>query len=324
MSLSSISNQVMHALDQVTWDKEKIEAYQKTHDVISVKRSLRPGGDPTKGLPAILGINTRRTYFQTATAFFKRAEDITGEGLLSKLMNQDIFMTTFEECYQDAAPGTVNKLLAAIEKVQLGCNKLGWTKKSDILDNEMRAWVKTFRDDSDVRSPRFGYRMEDAERIIEYLKNKNSVFALPAELALRCGLREDEIAGLRGENVDVANQVLHIKGKGGKWRQVPIPEDLMKKLNTSKQHLFTPSASWRSSFRQTVRNATRALEIELSGVHRLRSNYAQNKYMGFLKQGMNDWEARRQVSELLGHGRIDVTFKYVPKGMFNDENKKLS
>jgi integrase len=315
LSHPSINNQVDHALAQVTWDKQKIEAYQKKHDVISVKRSLRPGGDPTKGLPAILGINTRRTYFQTATAFFYRAKAITGEGLLSRLLDKDIFMTTFEECYQDAAPGTVNKLLAAIEKVQLGCNKLGWTKKSNILDAELRAWVKTFRDDSDVRSPRFGYRMEDAERIIDHLKNKNSVFALPAELALRCGLREDEIACLMGENVDVANRRLLVKGKGGKKRWVPISDELLKKLNTSKQQLFTPSASWRSSFRQTVRNATRALEIELSGVHRLRSNYAQNKYMEFLKQGMDDKEARRRVSVLLGHNRVDVTYKYVPKGM---------
>jgi integrase len=315
LSLSSIVNQVDHALTQVTWDKEKIEAYQKTHDVISVKRSLRPGGDPTKGLPAILGIGTRRTYFQTATLFFKRAEEITGEGLLSKLLDQDIFMTTFEEYYQDAAPGTVNKLLAAIEKVQLGCNKLVWTKKSDILNNEIREWVKTFRDDSDVRSPRFGYHMEDAERIIDHLQNKNSVFALPAELALRCGLREDEIAGLKGENVDVSKQILHVTGKGGRYRQVPISEDLIKKLNVSKQFLFTPSASWRSGFRQTVRNATRVLEIDISGVHRLRANYAQNKYQDFLKQGLNDREARRRVSELLGHGRIDVTYKYVPKGI---------
>ncbi|KPL70007.1 hypothetical protein ADN00_18245 [Ornatilinea apprima] len=313
MSLSSISNQVNHALAKVTWDKEQIKEFQAEHGVASVKKSLRPGGDPTQPLPVILGINTRRTYFQAATSFFKRAEDITDEGLLVKLLDPDIIMTTFEEHYANAAPGTVNKLMAALEKVHLGCVQLGWTKDACPITPELREWVKSFRDDSDVRMPRFGYRPEDAERVVKYLKDKKSVYALPAELALRCGLREDEIAGLKGENIDQSQQLLHITGKGGRYRQVPIPEDLLDQLNCSKQYLFTPSASWRAGFRRTVRDATRALGIEISGVHRLRANFAQKKYQDCLAQGMDEREARLKVSELLGHARIDVTYKYVPR-----------
>ncbi len=314
MSLSSISNQVNHALAKVTWDKEQIAEFQAEHGVASVKKSLRPGGDPTQPLPVILGINTRRTYFQTATLFFKRAEEITDEGLLVTLLDPDIIMTTFEEHYTDAAPGTVNKLLAALEKIHLGCVKLGWTKQPCPINSEIRDWVKSFRDDSDVRMPRFGYKPEDSERVVAHLKDKNSNYALPAELALYCGLREDEIAGLKGESVDKAQKLLHITGKGGRYRAVPIPDLLLDQLNCSKQYLFTPSASWRAGFRRTVRDTTRALGIEISGVHRLRANFAQKKFQGFLAQGMDEREARRCVSELLGHTRIDVTYKYIPKG----------
>ncbi|GAP16391.1 site-specific recombinase XerD [Levilinea saccharolytica] len=314
LSLASISNQVNHALAKVTWNKEQIAEYQAEQGVTSVKKSLRPGGDPTQPLPVILGISTRRTYFQAATLFFKCAEEIADEGLLANLLDQDIIMTTFEEHYSDAAPGTANKLLAALEKVHLGCTKLGWTKEPCPITPELRDWVKAFRDDSDVRSPRFGYRPEDAERVVSHLKAKKSVYALPAELALRCGLREDEIAGLKGENIDVEHKLLHITGKGGRYRPVPIPDDLLSQLNHSKQYLFTPSASWRAGFRRTVRDATKALGIEISGVHRLRANFAQNKYQDFLAQGMDEREARKCVSVLLGHARIDVTYKYVPKG----------
>ncbi len=314
MSLSSISNQVDHALAKVTWDKEQIEEYQVTQKVTSVKKSLRPGGETTQPLPVILGINTRRTYFQTATLFFKRAEEITDEGLLADLLDPDIIIATFEEHYTDDAPGTVNKLLAALEKVHLGCTKLGWTKEPCPITPELREWIKSFRDDSDVRSPRFGYKSADAEKVVSYLTEKKSAYALPAELALRCGLREDEIAGLKGENIDVEQKLLHITGKGGRYRPEPVPDDLLSQLNRSKQYLFTPSASWRAGFRRTVREATKALGIEISGVHRLRANYAQNKYREFLTQGMNEREARGRVSELLGHARIDVTYKYVPKG----------
>jgi hypothetical protein len=106
--LSSISTQVNHALVKVTWDKEQIEEYKDEHGVNSVKKSLLPDGDPTQPLPVILGINTRRTYFQVATLFFKRAEEITDEGLLARLLETDIIMTTFEEHYSESAPGTAN------------------------------------------------------------------------------------------------------------------------------------------------------------------------------------------------------------------------
>jgi hypothetical protein len=72
-----------------------------------------------------LGINTRKAYYQAATLFFKRAEEMTSEGLLATLMDPDIVIKTFEVYYSNDAPGTVNKLLAAIEKVHLGCAKLG-------------------------------------------------------------------------------------------------------------------------------------------------------------------------------------------------------
>ena len=314
MSLSSISNQVNHALEKVTWDQEKIQQYQAEHGVASVKKALRPNGDPRQPLPAILGLNTRRTYFQAATLFFKRAEEISGEGLLADLLDSNIIMATLEECYADQAPGTVFKVLAAIEKVHLGCQKLGWTKEASPITSDLRQWVKGLNDQYGVRSSRFGYRPEDADRLIQYLIEKASPYALPAQLARYCGLREDEIAGLKGEHIDTENGLLHITGKGGRYRAVPAPENILAQLNASKQYLFTPSASWRAGFRRVVGEATKKLGIEISGVHRLRANFAQEKYQRSIDQGFDDREARRRISELLGHARIDVTYKYVPKG----------
>lgn len=100
-----------------------------------------------------------------------------------------------------------------------------------------------------VRSSRFGYRLDDADRLIRYLIEKGSPYALPAQLARYCGLREDEITGLKGEHVDKEHKLLHITGKGGRYRAVPAPENILAQLNTSKQFLFTPSASWRTGFR---------------------------------------------------------------------------
>ena len=222
-------------------------------------------------------------------------------------------MATLEECYADQAPGTVFKVLAAIEKVHLGCQKLGWTKEASPITPELRQWVKGLNDQYGVRSSRFGYRPEDADRLIQHLVEKGSAYALPAQLARYCGLREDEIAGLKGENIDKGKKLLHITGKGGRYRAVPISETILCQLNSSKQYLFTPSATWRSGFRRVIGEATKTLGIGISGVHRLRANYAQEKYQEFIGLGKTDHEARGCVSELLGHTRVDVTYKYIPR-----------
>ena len=320
MSLPSISNQVAHALKAVTWSAEEISAYQQATGVSSVKKSLRPGGDPTRALPVILGIGTGTTYFQSATCFFHRAEQLSGKGSLADLLAPEIIRKTLDAHYQAQAPGSLAKLLAAIQKVYAGSRKLGWTLRSDPITESLRDYVKGISDGPGVRMPRFGYQLTDAERLVAYLAEHGSRFALPAELALRCGLREDEIAGLRGRDVNLASGCLTVTGKGGKVRTVPLPEDIGKQLNPSAQYLFTPSAAWRSAFRQAVARAARALGIQITGVHRLRANFAQQRYLRLRQEGLDDRAARLQISRLLGHNRLDVTYHYIPDGFTREED----
>ena len=150
---------------------------------------------------------------------------------------------TFDAYYSTEASGTLYKTLGAIYKVYLGCKELGWTKMENPVTTELREHVKSYRDDFSVRTLRYGYQTGDAERIVQYLKDHHSAFTLPAALALRCGLRKSEVAGLKGQDIDVQQMVIHVIGKGGWSRDVPIPSDLALSLNTSRQFLFTPSRS---------------------------------------------------------------------------------
>ena len=273
---------------------------------------MRPGGDPTKPLPVILGVGTRKTYYDAAGLFFTRAKTLTGHKLLARLLDSKIIQQTFDKFYFASASGTLNKTLAAIYKVYLGCKALSWTKIENPVTKELRNHIKSFRDDFSVRNPRFGYQEEDAERIVQYLKDHHSAFALPAELALRCGLRKSEVAGLKGEDVDKQKMIIKVIGKGGRPREIPLPADLAEKLNTSRQFLFTPSRSWKSAYYQAIANAAQALEIDLTGVHRLRSNFAQNLYDDLREEGKTDDQARDETSKQLGHNRREVTHSYVP------------
>jgi integrase len=148
--------------------------------------------------------------------------------------------------------------------------------------------------------------------IIDRLREVGSKYALPAEVVLRCGLRLSEVAGLKGEDIDLENLVMHIKGKGGRHRTISIPADLAEQLDASQQYVFKPSASWKSSFYQAVRRAARKLGIKINGVHRLRSNFAQNEHKNLIAEGLTDRLARMQVSQKLGHNRIEVVGSYIP------------
>lgn len=200
-----------------------------------------------------------------AGIFFIRAKALTGHKLLSSLLDPDIIRLTFDKFYTTSAPGTLNKTLAAIYKVYLGCKALGWTKIENPVTPPLREHIKSFRDDFNVRHPRYGYASKDAERFVQYLTEHHSAFALPAELALRCGLRKSEVAGLKGDDIDKKKMVIRVVGKGGRPREIPLPIDLAEKLNISRQYLFTPSRSWKSAFYQAVAKAADALGIDLTG-----------------------------------------------------------
>jgi hypothetical protein len=308
-------NQLKKVFEVLFMDEEAQADYKEKHGVESIKKALRPDGDPTKPLPVILSYGSLRGYFSTAKTFMKRAKAISGKKLLVDWIQPEVICATLERHYRDHDPDTINTVLSALGKVWQGCVRLGWWEGASPVTQEMRDYANAFRDDGDVRLPRYGYANGDAERIVARLYAINSQFALAADLALRCGLRLHEIAGLQGKHVDAENLIVHvIQGKGGLDRDVPIPQDLVDKLNLSQEYLFRPAESWKHSFDRAVRRAARFLGITISGIHRLRSNCFQNKYVEFRKQGLNDAEARDAISKIAGHNRRDVVASYVPTG----------
>lgn len=321
----SYANQLAKTLNVLFMTEDEQAAYKEKHGVESVKKDLRPDGDPTKPLPVILSYVSLRGYFRTARTYLKRAKAIAGGKEMKDWLQPEVLCATLERHYRDLDPDTIHTLLAALTKVWQGCVRLGpdwWMGDSPITD-EMREYAEAFRDDGDVRLPRYGYADGDAERIVERLYAIHSQFAVAADLALRCGLRLHEIAGLQGKHVDAENLIVHvIQGKGGLDRDVPIPQDLVDKLNLSQEYLFRPAESWKHSFDRAVRRAACSLGITISGIHRLRSNCFQNKYIEFRKQGLTDSEARDAITKIAGHNRRDVVSSYVPIG-FDAETREV-
>ena len=121
--------------------------------------------------------------------------------------------------------------------------------------------------------------------------------------------------------------LLHVKGKGGLQRDVPINASIEIVLRdelgitpaghklfvapNDKTHLAMKRfQAFIAYHRCNIQDDSRERPITFHG---LRHTYAHEKYMEFVSNGHNKYEARKMVSELLGHHRDDVTRIYLAR-----------
>ncbi len=155
---------------------------------------------------------------------------------------------------------------------------------------------------------------------------------LEAYAAIACityyaGLRIHECFRLDTAVAEAAlkNNMITIKGKGGKIRSVPINEtiriELRKMLEvTPRGHkLFAPDGLRTdiaiNRFQQFICSHRKCIQDEGSTRplthHGLRHSFAARTYQALIDSGVRPLDARAQVSKLLGHERSDVTNIYL-------------
>lgn len=101
--------------------------------------------------------------------------------------------------------------------------------------------IGLFRPAPEFRRPPTVLSRDEVVRLLEKVAPR---YRLAAELMYRCGLRLNECLQLRVQNLDVGNRRVTIHdGKGGKHRDVPLPECLVERcLNRLK---------WRAAMHET-------------------------------------------------------------------------
>jgi len=143
------------------------------------------------------------------------------------------------------------------------------------------------------------------------------------ETIYSCGLRISELCGLRGEDIDVAERLVRVRGKGKKERVTPIGEHAIQAIHHYWKTLATLPARnepvfWSSAHRSDAVKA-RVIQSRLkkylarAGLdpdltpHKLRHSYATH-----LLDGGADL---RSVQELLGHAHLVTTQVYTHVSM---------
>lgn len=143
-------------------------------------------------------------------------------------------------------------------------------------------------------------------------------------LARGFGLRIHEVTRL--ERIDlqraIKNEFLHVKGKGGLERDVPLRNDenrmfIQKLINQTPREnwkVFVPDRSQRTDLViKQVQNfiANNKQAGDTITAHGLRHTWAQERYKELQYSGMKSIDAKLQVSLELGHFRPDITSVYL-------------
>lgn len=159
--------------------------------------------------------------------------------------------------------------------------------------------------------------------------------AAVVELARELGLRSKEASLLdaRGAYQEAISKgsISLVEGtKGGRHREIPITSEKQlealfraSQAQGSDRSMIPSDQTWKSWREGTLRDAREIVQQHTGGgLHDLRAAYACERYQeltghaapvagGEITDRSADHEAREQIAEELGHGRIDVVSEYI-------------
>lgn len=178
------------------------------------------------------------------------------------------------------------------------------------------------------------WKREELDRFCAYAReNGRADLARMAEVTYHTGCRLEEVSTLRRHEVEKALKTgqLDLRNtKGGRPRSVPLSDETRRLLEASIHdvprgaYVFVPEEVPVHSYIQGVKDfiyrhreefqdPTRVGDPSRTELHwhGLRHSYAENTYHELRDQGYTEQEARREVSERLGHSREQITTTYL-------------
>lgn len=271
----------------------------------------------------ITSISTMITYVDANVRFAKWCKSRYGIRYLSGITPDMAKLYITELHDRELSGGYIGKIKSAVRKLDVAMRKKRWYQPdAPPLLEPGGGWHSD-------RHPERAYTLQQADCIVRYMREhtRDKQTANVVWLQRVAGLRITEAVMLRGQDIDLNTCTVYaVKStKGGRPRKVnvdPKHQVFLERLkdqseNHRDSHVFQGRGHRGQSLvkrtRSAVRYACERLDIEHYSTHGFRRTWAQEQHQELLEQGLNDRESRQSVAEGLGHGRVDVTYSYIPR-----------
>jgi site-specific recombinase XerD len=210
------------------------------------------------------------------------------------------------------SPRTINN------QIGMALSAIGWAHDRGLIDTGPPKWKRLKVNSAHARKYLTG---PEITRLLKTVREPRwQRLEVVVMLALYAGLRQQEIAWLTWEDVDLVEGWIHVRSKRG-WspksasseRSVPTADELQRYLNTTPRTCSkwvapqSPGSQWcRRHFSSETRKLFQAAGVDDGGphtLHRLRGTFATT-----VLRGGGDLESLREV---LGHSVLSVTAGYL-------------
>lgn len=277
--------------------------------------ALKKGGAES----LIFSVGTIKTYCHLNVSFIEWCRDHHAIKRVAEITPEmtEAFLANLRE--RSLSPATINTYVCAIKKLDTGMRQMGWRRANAAplvsAHDGRRADV--------IADP---YSNEDARRLIVALTQLDPQYGQVARLQRISGLRISEAVYLQARQIVPDGNWIVLQGpglhtKGGRPRQVPILSQhqplLVELRGQGLEHLDGHVFLHRQSLASAVKRAASRLAPKLGiqfgdGTHSLRKLYANELYDYLLSEKtLPSDDARRLVSQALGHNRSDVLKAYL-------------
>ena len=202
---------------------------------------------------------------------------------------------------------TVNKYLQALSKL------FNVAIDNGIISINPKQKVKNLKTEN--QKIRFLEKLEE-KKLMQvlpkfYYDGKSSMLKLIVKLALKTGMRRNEILTLKWQNVDLKNNVFELLvTKSGKGRKIPIAKTIRKfleklKKTSNSEYLFINPETQKHyvDIKKSFKTALKQAKIQNFRFHDLRHTFATR----LIEKGVDIVV----VKELMGHANISTTMIYV-------------
>ncbi len=265
-----------------------------------------------------LKVGSFKTRERYGKAFKRFLRFLANEYNLQKLANiapKHIFAYVDYMQGKDLSASTIKTELAAIRFFH---DSMPYTRFTLPTNDELELERRKFGGvDRTWTSTEYKHMLDEANSA------KQEDYLVIFALARYAGLRLEECFRIDTNDAQKAlsSGKLFVKGKGGLKRYVPVCEPIkieFEKILKNKargQKLFVDSEDLTHLAMKRLQNfityhRKKFTENRIT-FHGLRHTYAHEQYEKFIKEGCSEYEARKKVSELLGHHRDDVTRIYL-------------